>query len=264
MKSLFALLAVFCFAAISTVRANDLIIDGSYQMKNVYVSNPTSPEGFGFCAYEVMVNGVVTTDEVNSPTFEIDLGVMNLTLGQPLTIVIRHKEGCEPTVANPFVLQPMSTFACPKIDVGKDGVINWTTTGEIGSIPFMVEQFKWNKWVKIGEVPGKGNAAIANDYTFKASLISGENVFRVSQQSFDGGIRSSQPAKISATTEVVTHTVLEDEGRVKFSAKTNYEIVDAFGQVINSGFGTSVSIKTMERGKYFINFDNQSISYQKK
>jgi hypothetical protein len=57
---------------------------------------------------------------------------------------------------------------------------------------------------------------------------------------------------------------LEDEGRVKFSAKTNYEIVDAFGQVINSGFGTSVSIKTMEKGKYFINFDNQSISYQRK
>jgi hypothetical protein len=264
MKSLFALLAVFSFAAISTVRANDLIIDGSYQMKNVYVSNPTSPEGFGFCAYEVMVNGVVTTDEVNSPTFEIDLGVMNLTLGQPLTIVIRHKEGCEPTVANPFVLQPMSTFACPKIEVGKDGVINWTTTGEIGSIPFIVEQFKWNKWVKIGEVPGKGNAAIANDYTFKATLISGENIFRVSQQSFDGGIRSSQSAKIAATIEPLTHTVLEDEGRVKFSAKTNYEIVDAFGQVINSGFGTSVSIKTMEKGKYFINFDNQSISYQRK
>jgi hypothetical protein len=72
MKSLFALLALFCVAAISSVRANDLIIDGSYQLKNVYVSNPTSPEGFGFCAYEVMVNGVITTDEVNSPTFEID------------------------------------------------------------------------------------------------------------------------------------------------------------------------------------------------
>lgn len=264
MKSLFALLAVFCFAAISPVLANDLIIDGSYQMKNVYVSNPTSPEGFGFCAYEVLVNGVVTTDEVNSPTFEIDLGVMNLTLGQPLTIVIRHKEGCEPTVANPFVLQPMSTYACPKIDVGNDGVINWTTTGEIGSIPFMVEQFKWNKWVKIGEVPGKGNAVLANDYTFKASLISGENIFRVSQQSFDGGIRSSQPAKVTSTIEPVTYTVLEDEGRVKFSGKTNYEVVDAYGQVINSGFGTSVSIKAMEKGKYFINFDNQSVPYSKK
>lgn len=264
MKSFFALLAVFCISAISTVRATDLIIDGSYQLKNVYVSNPTSPEGFGFCAFEVMVNGVVTTDEVNASTFEIDLGILNLTLGQPLTIVIRHKDGCEPTVANPFVLQPMSTFACPKIQVGKDGVINWTTTGEIGSIPFSVEQFKWNKWVKLGEVPGKGNVALANDYTFKATLISGENIFRVSQQSFDGGIRSSQSCKVVSTIEPLTHTVMEEDGRIKFSAKTNYEIVDGFGQVINTGMGASVSIKTMEKGKYFINFDNQSIPYQKK
>lgn len=37
-----------------------------------------------------------------------------------------------------------------------DGTLTWTTTGESGKLTFTIEQYRWNKWVAIGEVDGLG------------------------------------------------------------------------------------------------------------
>ena len=50
----------------------NVVLDGHYQGKNLYIQNPFSGSGVGFCVIAVYVNDDVTTDQVNSSAFEID------------------------------------------------------------------------------------------------------------------------------------------------------------------------------------------------
>ncbi len=199
---------------------------------------------------------------VNAATFEIDFSALSLTFGQPVVVVIKHKDGCEPTVANPSVLLPVSTFECKQIQVNEEGLISWSTVGERVAINFFIEQFKWNKWVKIGEVNGNGATKDElNTYSFKTKLIAGENKFRVSQQSFDGGIRSSQSAQIVSAAPVVSFDRNAKEMLFTFSSRTNYEIVDMYGVVKMGANGEKVNYSKLMKGDYFLNFDNSSVPF---
>ena len=44
--------------------------------------------------------------------------------------------------------------------------------------PFIIQQYKWNKWVNIGEVNGTGGRQM-NTYSFQADLHFGLNRIRV-------------------------------------------------------------------------------------
>ena len=55
--------AILCLKGFSQV--GTLILEGNYQGKNVYVQNPNAASGVGFCVSEVLVNGNITTDELN-------------------------------------------------------------------------------------------------------------------------------------------------------------------------------------------------------
>ncbi len=154
-KNYLALLLVFTLCAVS-LQSQVLVLDGNYQGRDIYVQNPFSSSGVGFCVYEVRVNNEVTTDEVNSSAFAIDFNMLNLKIGDPLNIEIIHKEGCDPIVINPEVLKPISTFELTSITVDKNNLLKWSTTNESGILPFIIEQYRWNKWVKVGEVQGKG------------------------------------------------------------------------------------------------------------
>jgi hypothetical protein len=75
-----------------------------------------------------------------------------LKLGDHVVIKVKHKDGCTPLVLNPEVLKPKSTFDIVRQEVKADGTYSWTTTNETGELPYIVEQKRWNKWVKVGEV----------------------------------------------------------------------------------------------------------------
>ena len=247
--SLFLALQVASFAGV-------IEIEGVFQGKNIYVMNPFSSSGVGFCVYEVSVNGKVTTDEINSSAFEIDFTALQLKLGSEIVVEIKHKENCIPKVLNAEVLKPKSTFVVKLIDVQKDGTLNWTTEQEDGKLPFVVEQFRWNKWIKVGDVVGNGTSGL-NKYTAKVNLHSGENRFRVKQidhsnsprYSSEANLKTIQPAVVLASTKVTDEIV--------FSSETMYELYDYFGNLIKKGVGKTVSINKIKKGKYFINYDNQ-------
>ncbi|MBT6438838.1 MAG: hypothetical protein HOK72_03960, partial [Flavobacteriales bacterium] len=82
-------------------REGIIILEGKYQNKNIFVSNAYGSEGYGYCTYEIRVNGDLITDGVNSSAFEIDLNNFKLELGDAVIIEIRHKRGCTPKVINP-------------------------------------------------------------------------------------------------------------------------------------------------------------------
>ncbi|MGD1846361.1 MAG: hypothetical protein ACFB10_13320 [Salibacteraceae bacterium] len=246
------------------VLSGTIILEGNYQGKNVYVQNPFAGSGVGFCVYEVTVNGDVTTDEINSSAFEIDLSIRQLDIGQAVTIAIKHKDDCPPRVLNPEVLKPKSTFETIEIEVSSDGVLKWKTRNEKGSLPYVIEQRRWNKWIKVGEVDGIGTPEI-NSYSFKVTPHSGANEFRVKQIDYTGEPRYSNPnAEYLSDATEVTMSPIKVKDFINFSSETMYEVYDVHGNIVKKGFGIKIDATNLAKGIYYVSYDNKTTKIIKK
>ncbi len=242
--------------------AGELELEGTFQGENLYVKNPFSPSGVGFCVYEVTVNGITTTDEINSSAFEIDLSAFQFTPGDHLNVGIRYKDGCEPFVINPEVIAPRATYKTTEIAVKNDDLI-WETTNEAGSLRYVVEQFRWNKWVKVGEIEGKGTPG-SHHYSFQPRLHAGENRFRVKQTDYRNIQRLSPEATVVVNKPGVVLASEKVTNKLVFSDPTLFEIYDNFGRIMFKGFGDTVSVSGLKTGSYYLNYGNQMGRFSKR
>ena len=258
----FTMISAFLFA--TNEEKGVIVIEGKYQKRNIYVKNGFGSSGVGFCAYEVAVNGEKTTDEVNSSAFEIDLSLFNFKFGEKVIVEIKHKENCLPLIINPEALKPVATFEIVEMSIDGKGELNWKTKSENGSLPFIIQQFRWNKWVKVGEVQGTGNPEISN-YSFQTEPHSGENRYRVKQVGY-GPPRYSQAVSYVANVPSVTMTLDNEKNPklISFSQETLFEVYDLFGTVVKRGFGTSLDVGELKKGKYYISYDNATAEFSKK
>ena len=254
-------LILFVVASLMSISAlAALSVEGTYQGKNLYVQNPMDDEGFGYCATKVTVNGDIMPGGTSVGAFEIDFSLFNIEIGEPVFIVIEHNDGCKPKILNPEVLLPRSTFKINSIEIDNKGNLTWTTSGEQGKLPFEIEQYRWNKWVTVGEVDGKGAGSV-NKYQFAVTPHSGENTVRVTQSDHSGTKRSSKEVKFTSSTPAVTKSPTKVKNEIKFLAngapiETRYEIYDAYGNIVKKGVGSTVNCANLLRGVYYINFDN--------
>lgn len=254
----------FTFFLTSFIRSDEikkLVIDGVYQQKNLYVQNYYSGSA-GFCAIEVKVNGNITTDEINSSAFEIDLSSLNLKYGEKILVEIYHKKDCTPKILNIEDIRPMPTFVILAAHGSSDGLITWITEDENGPLPYIIEQFKWNKWVPVGEVIGIGTPE-RHTYTFKAFLTSGENKFRIKQVGFNNIVRYSNEIIIKSTKNKPNYTISKDKKEIQFSDETMFEIYDIYGNIIKRGFGINVDISNIPKGTYYLCYDRDVAEIKK-
>jgi len=235
--------------------AESLEIKGTYQGENLYVKNPFAASGVGFCVYEVTVNGMTTTDEINSSAFEIDLSIFGFRIGEQITVTINYKDGCTPRVLNADVLSPRATFEVLEINI-EDGKLVWTARNESGPLPYYIEQFRWNKWVTIGEVAGKGTPG-AHRYTVPLRFHSGDNRFRIRQTDVQKKIKYSAEVTHRNSNPPVAYTISVGGNEIVFSQPTMYEVYDGYGRIVFKGFGERVRIGSLEKGRYYLNFDNK-------
>ena len=245
-----------------------IIIEGNYQGKNLYVQNPFANGNVGFCVTEVYVNGNLTTDETQSSAFEIDFKPHKLVIGDKVEIKIKHKEDCRPKVLNPEVLKPKSTYEVTAMSVSADGTLKWSTKGESGKLPYIIEQFRWNKWVKVGEIEGVGTAA-TNNYEYKVIPHSGKNQFRLKQTDYSGQPRLSKAVDYSSNSCDVAFTPAKVSKDINFScgdkmAETMYEIYDQYGNIVKRGYGNKIDCSNLPKGGYFLNYDNKMGEFVKK
>jgi hypothetical protein len=238
-----------------------LVVEGKYQNKNLYIQNGFSGNGVGFCAYQVKVNGQVTTDEVNSSAFEIDFSPFRFKSGDKITVEIEHKEGCLPKVLNPEALKPKPTFDVISININSDAILTWTTKNEIGSLPFIIEQFKWNKWVYVGEVNGDGTPQ-PHDYKFKVTPHSGENKFRVKQVGSGAAPRISEAVIYNSLMDRPSYKI--DQDIINFNSETSFEVYDLYGSVVKKGYGPNCDISSLRKGKYYLCYDNAVTEIEKR
>lgn len=264
MKKIIVPLFIFFIAAIHDLNAQVIVVDGHYQGRDIYVQNPFSASGVGFCVYEVRVNGLATTDEINSSAFAVDLALQNLNIGDEINIQIAHKEGCDPIVINPEVLKPLSTFEIVDLKASDKGLLKWTTKSESGKLPFIIEQFRWSKWVKVGEVEGKGTAT-ENNYEFQVIPNSGINKIRVKQVDSTAKPRYSKTFQFQSKIPSVTFSPVKVKKEITFSRETLYEIYNMYGNMVARGFANKIDVSNLEKGKYYLNYDSSfGESFEKK
>lgn len=239
-----------------------IVLEGHYQLRNIFVNNIIGGDGVGFCVTNVYVNGEVSTDEINQNAFEIDLTLFNLSFGDEVTVEIHFKDGCKPDVINPLALKPQATFKTENIIVDASGLISWETSNETGVLQYKVQQFKWNKWVNVGEVQGVGNPG-KHSYSFQSVLVSGNNRFRVIQKSGDGRVKVSPETKIQSGVTTVAYTFDKKEKVLVFTSQTNFEVYDEYGQIVKRGFNNRVEMEDLNKGLYYVNYDNTYAEVQR-
>lgn len=263
----------FLFVGIDFVNAQGgvIILEGNYQGKPLYVQNPFVTSGVGFCVTEVKINGNISTDETNSSAFEIDLKAQKLNIGEKVEVKIFHKADCKPKVLNPEVLKPKSTYEIISMSADKDGTLKWSTKSETGKLAFVIEQYRWNKWVKVGEVEGMGTPT-SNEYSFKVPPHSGKNQLRVRQTDYSSQPRLSKPVDFMSDVPEIDYAPQKASKDINFFVKgksdkpseTMYEVYDQYGNIVKKGFGSKLDVSNLPKGGYFINFDNKMGEFVKK
>jgi hypothetical protein len=243
-------------------QAGVIVIEGSYQGKNLFIQNPFAGSGVGFCVTEVTVNEQLTTDEIQSSSFEIDFEPFRFNLGDKVVVRIKYKDDCKPRVMNSEDLKSTSTFEVTTIKVDENG-LKWSTTGESGPVPYHIEEYRWGRWIKVGEVQGKGLAA-KTDYTFKIKLHSGIHKFRVGQTVEGSKPRYSLSAEFKSNLPEVSFYPIKVTKDINFSAETQFEVYDEYGTMVKSGQGTSVDVGALAKGIYYLNFDSKTDKFIKK
>lgn len=259
-NTIIVLFVLLCFSA----SAGIIVLEGHYQRRNIYVQNTTSWAGVGFCIYEVSVNGNICTDELNTSAFEIDLSLHHLKVGAAVTIMIKHKnDGCQPKILNPEALKPNPTFETIFITVDNSGMLKWTAVNETTKMNFIVEQFKWNKWVQVGETMGAG-VPTANYYTYQTSPHAGLNKFRVKQKGYIDKTRYTPSVSYTSLRPEVLYIYIKDTQTIEFSENTSYEMYDKYGNIIKKGFGGKMNVSNLKKDIYYFNYGNSSAEFKKK
>jgi hypothetical protein len=237
-------------------------IGGHYEGMNIFVSNPIKADGYGYCVDRVLVNGNILPASIQSDYFEINLKLFNLKKGEEVFIELEHGEGCTPSFVNPEVLLPFSTFEMLTFSANSDGRVTWSTKNESGKLSFAIEQFKWNRWVEAAEVLGKGQRT-TNEYSINIIPTSGTNTIRITQTDNSGKKRSSRNISFKSRLGPVNMSPVKVKTKLYFksgttSAKTKYEVYDAFGNLLKKGYADFVDCSDLLSGIYNVNYDNKS------
>jgi hypothetical protein len=152
--------------------------------------------------------------------------------------------------------------------VDKDLTFKWTTKGETGKLTYTIEQFRWNKWVKVGEVEGIGTPT-ENPYSFKIVPHSGKNQYRVKQVDYTGQPKLSKTVDYMSTTPEISFAPAKVSKEITFTAgstptETMFEIYDQFGNIVKRGFASVVDASNLPKGAYYLNYDNKMGEFIKK
>lgn len=157
----------------------------------------------------------------------------------------------------------ISSFVIQSFKISKDGMVSWTAVNEHGSLPYIVEQYIYDKWMKVGEVNGIGSPT-PNSYSVPVILSSGENKFRVRQKGYDKISRFSDAISYYSKKDPVTYTVTDHNQTISFSADTYFIIYNPYGAITKQGYGSSVDISNYAKGYYCLIYDNKLGGFEKK
>lgn len=258
------LLSLFLFFVAFETKAQKSVFEfeGIYQGDNVFIQNPLSDSVGNYCTISIQVNDQLILSGFDMSAYEIRLDTLHLKNGDPVNVKISHWSDCSPSIIHSMIT-PKPTFEIRKISIDSVGVLKWNTVKENEKLTYIIEQYLWNKWVRVGEVPGKGQPLL-NEYETTVILHSGVNKFRVKQKDTHGKNYLSKIVEVDSGLKPIKLKSHYFDEQIDFGTQTHYEIYDAYGNVLKKGMGQIVDVKNLEEGSYYVNFDNQQTQMYKR
>jgi len=246
------------FSAVS----QQIELQGQYNGENLYVLSSSSQDG-KICVTDLTVNGTKTNDEFNSSSFEIDLSQIELEIGSPVHIIIIYKSGCIPKVINPEAIKLKNNFTFKILNISRKGIMTWAIEGSAGEDPFQIQQFMWNKWIKVDEVNMQDSVAM-NKFAYEIRPHFGQNLFRICQIDKYGNMICSNEKKYRTNVREIFLLGEKVAEELEFSSETFYEIFNEDGEFIKSGSASEVDVSELAKGTYWVNYDNKTEQFIKK
>lgn len=262
MRFAFALIALFLFFKAGSQDTAKIVLEGKFYESNIYIYNPKVADKFSI--YMLVVNGDTIVDELNSNSVEIDFPLLGIKESGNVKVAIYYDSANVPFVVNPEVLYSPQKLkiSTPKI---KGENLNFRITGEIGDFPLEVQQLRWNSWRTIAEIDPLDTTENNLYETTLKTLHSGNNTFRIKGVNLQEDVVYSKEAKYKPPyVETVTIKSVKFVDEIEFSTETSYEIYDEYGALLMSGIERYVNITKLEKGNYWLNFDNESVQFKKK
>lgn len=136
----------------------------------------------------------------------------------------------------------------------KSGYVQWTVENTTTKIPFTIEHYKWDKWVKVGEM--KADSGTTGQFGYGIWQHKGENKVRVYQAG------QTCPAKIItwvAAIKEVKVSIDKKHKKIKFNRYTMFEVFDLSGKLIDKGAAKNILYKNTPSGTYILYFDNSTL-----
>ncbi len=258
MKKIISILIIVFFG--QCIMAQSVVhLEGKFQGPNLYMQNPLN--GDNWCVDSIKVNRKKLTADLSMAAVEIKLKDLDLNLGDEVMIDIYHQKDCKPKILNNNTT-PKKPFTLNVIELSSDGYLSWEAISE-DSLRFEIEQFRWNKWIKVGSLNAKGLGK-SYHYKYKVSYHSGLNKFRIKQIDAFGKPHYSKGIRITPNVKENSMVCTRHKNDITFVNETTYEIYDAEGKKVLSGHAKIVDLKTLKKGIYYINYDNKTDTFIKR
>lgn len=149
-------------------------------------------------------------------------------------------------------------FNYAEVNLTQEGLLTWVTVFEKDPLPFHVEQYAYNKWMKVGMIYGEGRGdSTYYEYRVGAVLNSGNNTFRIRRETGEVIDTYSQKVNLITNWKRVYHFADKSNDRILLSRRGYYYVYDEIGMLCRKGYGSIISTKGLLKGKYFLCYDDQ-------
>lgn len=263
----FLVFIIACVSAGSLFSA-ELEFSGIYYEQNAYIKNPSMESGFS--VQGITINGRSANADINTGLIVVDFTKNGLKSGDQFTLLIKYTDSDVPVIINRNAFASASTFelVSAKIEL-EDGTtkLHLTIKDEISPMPFYVDQYRANKWVRIGAIIGKGGQE-EKEYTLPFSCMPGENKLKIYQINSDETQRFRDITLESPNKEVIELKKIVQNKKAKeiiFTGSTEYIIVDnTHGNTKMRGNASNVDIAPLKKGKYFVSYEGKYKKFKRK
>jgi len=201
---------------------------------------------------------------IHLDAFEIKLDSMNWAIGTELSVIIFHQNNCTPKVLPPTMVNRKFCAQITKTNLNEHGLLQWTIRENTWNFyqSFSVEQFKWNKWVKLGEVTAPDSIG-GSAFSFKVTALhSGENKLRLKHISPTCRPCYYNAVKTENSAPTPTFQYDPESQNVIFSRATAYEVYNAYGDLIAKGHDAKIDCSAMEYGTHYLNYDRELTKFK--
>lgn len=249
---------VFVMTSLSFGR--EIKMKGVYNKTDIYVQNPHDGDN-NYCITEILINDK-SIPVPKQTAFAIKPEEAAVSVGQPVSIIIRHGGNCAPKVLNPDALKSKAPFRFQSGKVSEEKV-HWSVLNETEEGTYYIQHEKSGTWVNVAIWRPKGEKGVVS-YVQKVSHFKGRNRYRVRYLDENGKYYYSKVFFHDAQKESVSFYPKRVSDKIMFTSEVKYKIMNSKGDVLKEGRGKEVDCSDLSMGAYRIVFDGRTERFLKK